>query len=121
MDMCLNAETRQTLLTSRDFMLGRLVPDLSPEEVERYFPLAEDDTGYHYRVSAHNIALAKAYFLMFSQPEPKISHWLDQFADHTLPNTGVYIDSIQHERTHAQRCCREHGTHSMPHKGCILR
>lgn len=22
---------------------------------------------------------------------------------------------------HAERCCREHGTHSNPHKGCILR
>lgn len=22
---------------------------------------------------------------------------------------------------HAERCCSEHGTHSMPHRGCILR
>lgn len=26
-----------------------------------------------------------------------------------------------HERGHAMRCCAEHGTHSMPHRGCILR
>jgi hypothetical protein len=25
------------------------------------------------------------------------------------------------ECSHAERCCRVHGTHSMPHKGCILR
>jgi len=23
--------------------------------------------------------------------------------------------------SHDERCCRQHGTHSMPHKGCILR
>ncbi|WP_336633612.1 MULTISPECIES: hypothetical protein [unclassified Microbacterium] len=25
------------------------------------------------------------------------------------------------EHDHAQRCCRDHGTHAMPHRGCILR
>lgn len=27
----------------------------------------------------------------------------------------------QHTDSHARRCCTEHGTHSTPHKGCILR
>lgn len=27
----------------------------------------------------------------------------------------------KHVESHARRCCREHGTHTMPHRGCILR
>lgn len=35
-------------------------------------------------------------------------------SEDTEPNEQEHID-------HDERCCREHGTHSMPHKGCILR
>lgn len=27
----------------------------------------------------------------------------------------------KHAESHARRCCREHGTHVRPHRGCILR
>lgn len=38
---------------------------------------------------------------------------------YTLSDDGLFTRVTAHD--HAVRCCREHGTHSMPHKGCILR
>lgn len=31
------------------------------------------------------------------------------------------LAAIDPSHDHFDRCCREHGTHSMPHRGCILR
>src|SRR6478609_1153081 len=36
-----------------------------------------------------------------------------------VPNSTGYRLIQDHD--HAERCCREHGIHSVPHKGCILR
>ena len=43
---------------------------------------------------------------------------LDRLAEDDGPSAAE-TGSTDHD--HADRCCREHGTHSTPHRGCILR
>ena len=45
---------------------------------------------------------------------------LDNFLTTRLADPDVRAELEQkHTESHDRRCCREHGTHTTPHRGCV--
>lgn len=75
----------------------------------------ETGVGYDLYAAALELLDAPIFQAVDSEGEP------------TLPNEAQALSHIEPElpvgeqHSHDIQCCREHGTHSNPHRGCILR
>lgn len=59
--------------------------------------------------------------MMFAQAMEALGIPMDEVVQVGSRAAAEYNDAIIHDSGHAQRCCELHGTHSNPHRGCILR